>query len=113
MATSMEKSTTNSLNALEGLFQTFASNMSASSVDTFKINTNLFFKGSSYWWPGHPSKFSLPRKLFKCDALTFLRFLENKGFVDETSKRVITENIRVNDAELLSLMSRNCKKKSK
>jgi hypothetical protein len=49
------------------------------------------------------SKKLIPRKLYKCDAFTLLRFLEQKGLIDESKRKLVKDTIRDSKPELYEL----------
>ena len=99
-----------SINALDEMFSTLASNMSER--DTEQMRNAIMYDRSKYGGCFRASSIiNWPRKLVRCDAQTFFRFLASKGVVDETVKRRLQDGIRFSNPELLELISLPSKKK--
>lgn len=88
---------------LHQMFDILQMNLNSDDVERFK--TQLLMSGTlgDFWKRKNQSH--IPRKLYKCDAVTFLRFLESKGHIDETNTKVVQDTIKSVRPELYELTS--------
>ncbi|XP_045209660.2 death effector domain-containing protein-like [Mercenaria mercenaria] len=104
MASSMERLRRCKVNNnLHRMFEILEINMN--STDTERFKTQVLISGilGEFWKKGKTSQ--IPRKLYKCDAFTFLRFLENKGFIDSTNTKIVQDAVRSVRPEIYELAS--------
>ncbi|XP_052255461.1 death effector domain-containing protein-like [Dreissena polymorpha] len=118
MASSIKMSETNPetnqvVNYLQQMFSSLSDNISERDTDKMKIHFTL----SRHFTLSNLCKLNnqfptVPRKLLNCDAYTFFKFLENKGFVDDTNIDALKRTMRMGNPELLHITTLGAKRKA-
>jgi len=84
-------------------------NKNMSEKDEHKLKTHLMLFRAFR----NGKDIDIPEKLFKCDALTFFKFLESAGHVDESNLSFVEDSLRKVCPEISELASMNKRRKGK
>ncbi|XP_060558742.1 death effector domain-containing protein-like [Ruditapes philippinarum] len=90
-------------NNLHKMFDILETNMNSTDTERFKTQVLLSGVFGEFWKRNRASQ--IPRKMYKCDAFTFLRFLESKGYIDETNTKIVQNTIKSVKPELKELVT--------
>ncbi|WAR04412.1 DEDD-like protein [Mya arenaria] len=94
---------------LHNMFEHLSKNMSVKDTDDCKMH---FFLSPHFSTKGSRSNgIDLPRKMYQCDARTFLKFLESKGIVDDSNIGPIVDNLRKYNPQIAELATLERRKK--